>query len=62
MNISDIKDWLWFWLILHGNEFNKSLDLDITAVLNGSRSMEEELMRISLLRNRAHKLDMKYRH
>lgn len=56
-----VRDWIWFWIIIKGDEFHKSLSIDMKGVCSGSRRWDEELDRVERLRERAHRLDLKYR-
>ena len=57
-----VKDWVWFWFVIKGDKFHPSLYIDMRAICSGQRGWEEELDRVERLRERANRLDLKYKH
>jgi len=55
-----IKDWCWWKFVIKEDEFHHSLSIDMIKVLNGKTTLDAELKRIEPLRERAHKLDLKW--
>jgi len=54
------KDWCWWKFVIKEDEFHHSLNIDMKAIFDGKTTIDEELQRIAPLRERAHKLDMKW--
>lgn len=59
--IKNIKDWIWFHIYLGGNEFSPKLDITSIKLMKGRLSTPDKIQKIWTMRERAHKLDMKYK-
>ena len=55
-----IKDWCWWKFVIKENEFHCKLNIDMEKIFDGTTTLAEEQERIIPLRERAHKLDMKW--
>ena len=53
-----LKAYLWFRFVIQSNEFHKSLDINMDAVLSGRRTLDEEILRVDRLRRLAHRMDL----
>jgi hypothetical protein len=54
------KDWCWWKFVIKEDEFHHKLNLDFKKIMEGKTTLEKEQERIAPLRERAHKLDMKW--
>ena len=60
MKMQTIKDWFWWKFVIKENEFHRSMDINMEAVVSGKATIHEEVQRVAPLRERAHKLDEKW--
>lgn len=54
------KDWCWWKFVIREDEFHYKLSINMEKILDGKTTIDAELNRIGPLRERAHKLDMKW--